>query len=138
MSVTARLVIAGTLAFALGCGGPATPSAGRVAAGAWGGDRLRVDVTAGGATTEYDCGHGTIDEPLVLDGNSRFAASGTHTFDHPGPIRVGEVPDRHPARYDGRAAGDTLQITVTITDPRQTLGSFSVTLGAASHLVKCL
>ena len=100
--------------------------------------RLRVDVTAGGATTEYDCGHGTIDEPLVLDGNGRFAASGTHTFDRPGPSRIGQVPDRHPARYDGRAAGDTLQIIVTITDPRQTLGSFSVTLGAASHLVKCL
>lgn len=120
------------------CRTPAGANDGRVDAGAWGGDHIRLDVTADGATTEYDCAHGTIDEPLVLDRNSRFSVAGTHTFEHGGPVRLDEPPNRHPARYDGRLSGDTLQLTVTVTDTQQGTGTFTVTRGVAPRLVKCL
>src|ERR1700737_2700187 len=119
MSRTARVVTIATVALLMACSGPTAPSDGRVAIGAWGGDHLRVDVTPDGGTAEYDCAHGTIDEPLVADRSGRFSASGTHTFDHGGPVRIDEVPNRHPARYDGRVTGDTLQLTVTVTDTAQ-------------------
>src|SRR6266852_1630556 len=116
MSGTPRVVIVVALASLVACSGPTGPTDGRVEIGVWSGEHLRVDVTAGGGTTEYDCAHGTIDEPLVAQRDGRFSATGTHTFDHGGPIRNDEVPNRHPARYDGRVTGDTLQLTVTVTD----------------------
>jgi hypothetical protein len=122
----------------LACSAPTSPNEGRVAIGAWDGDHLRVDVTSGGGTTEYDCAHGSIDEPLVADRDGRFSASGTHTFEHGGPIRVDEVPNRHPARYDGRVVGDMLQLTVTVTDTQQLVGSFAVTRAGVPRLAKCL
>jgi hypothetical protein len=121
-----------------GCRTPTSADAGRVATGAWGGDHIRLDVTTGGATVEYDCAHGTIDAPIVTDDGGRFSVMGSHTFEHGGPIRVGDPPDRHPARYDGRVAGDTLRMTVTVTDAPQIIGDFTAVFGAASRLVKCL
>ena len=138
MSGTARVVIVAALASIVACSAPTGPTDGRVEIGVWSGEHLRVDVTPGGGTTEYDCAHGTIDEPLVAERDGRFSARGTHTFDHGGPIRTDEVPNRHPARYDGRVTGNTLQLTVTVTDTQQVLGSFRLTRGAASRLLKCL
>jgi hypothetical protein len=124
-----------TLAYMVSCS-PTAPS--RVTAGTWGGDHVRLDVTAVGATLEYDCAHGTIDEPLAPDRGGRFSATGTHVFEHGGPIRVDETPNRHPARYDGQVSGDTLQLTVTIVDTQQGLGVFTLRLAALSRLTKCL
>jgi len=138
MNRTAQVAIVVALASLMACSGPTGPTEGRVDVGPWSGEHLRVDVTPAGATTEYDCAHGTIDEPLVADRTGRFSAAGTHTFDHGGPIRIDEVPNRHPARYDGRVTGDTLQLTVTVTDTVQVLGSFTLTRGAVSRLLKCL
>ncbi|SRR6266542_2186743 len=120
------------------CGTLGEPDRGRVADGTWGGDHIRLAVTATSATTEYDCAHGTIDQPLMADRDGRLSVTGTHTFEHGGPIRVDESADRHPARYEGRLIDDTLQLTVTITDTQQTLGTFTVKRGAAPRLLKCL
>jgi hypothetical protein len=135
---TAQIVAVAALTSLLACSAPTSPAEGRVAIGAWGGDHLRVDVTSGGGTTEYDCAHGSIDEPLVADQDGRFSASGTHTFDHGGPIRIDEAPDRHPARYDGRVVGDIIQLSVTVTDTQQMVGSFTLTRAGAPRLQKCL
>ena len=43
-----------------------------------------------------------------------------------------------PCATNGRAIGDTLQLTVTVTGHGQTLGSLTLTLGVASRLVTCL
>ena len=123
------------VAFAASCS-PTAPD--RVTAGTWGGDHIRLDVTATGATTEYDCAHGTIDAALVLDRDGRFSVMGTHTIEHGGPVRIDEPANRHPARYDGQLTGDVLQLTVTMTDTQERLDSFNVQFGAAPRLLKCL
>jgi hypothetical protein len=135
---TARVVAMAAVMSLGACTAPTGPTEGRVEIGPWGGDRLRLEVTPAGATTEFDCAHGTIDEPLVADRNGRFSAAGTHTFEHGGPIRDDEMPNRHPARYEGRATGDTLQLTITVTDTSQVLGTYTLMRGSAPRLVRCL
>jgi hypothetical protein len=131
------IALLGILALA-GCRSPTAADAGPIATGAWAGDHIHIDVTAGGAAIEYDCGHGSIDAPIVADDGGRFSVTGTHTFEHGGPVRIGETPDRHPARYDGRVAADTLRMTVTVTDTGQVIGDFTAVFGAASRLLKCV
>src|SRR6266850_6950892 len=89
-------ILAGCLVLA-SCESPLQPGT-RPAPGAWGGAGIRLEVTAAGATIEYDCAHGSIDEPIVADGAGRFSAKGTHVREHGGPIRIDDVEDRHPAR----------------------------------------
>jgi hypothetical protein len=80
---------------------PRPSAANRVALGVWGGDHVNLVVTDAGGALEYDCAHGTIDQPLVIDSSGRFDLAGTHTREHGGPIRSDEKPDKHPARYTG-------------------------------------
>ena len=138
MSGIARVAVLAAMVSVASCGAPMAADQPIVAPGSWGGDHIRVDVTPAGAMIEYDCAHGTMDEPLSLDRSGRLSAAGTHTFEHGGPIRVDEPPNRHPARYDGRLVADRLQLTVTVTDTRQVIGDFTATFGAASRLLKCL
>ena len=129
-------VVAGALLTAAGpC---STDLAGPIAPSEWGGDHIGLTVSATGGTLEYDCATGTIDQPIVAATNGSFVVQGTHTIGHGGPIMVGEIPDRHPARYDGWTDGETMKLTVTITDTGQKLGDFTLTRGQSPHVFKCL
>ena len=114
------------------------PATQTISLGAWGGDHVSLLVTGTGGTLEYDCAHGTIDEPFATDSAGRFQLAGTHTREHGGPIRRGEKPDRHPARYSGAVAADTMTLTVTLTDSNEVLGTFGLTRGRLARVVKCL
>jgi hypothetical protein len=114
------------------------PKDGKVRPGIWGGDHVGVTVTETGSTLEYDCAAGTIDQPFVLDAAGRFDLVGTHVRGHGGPTRIDEQPDRHPARYTGTVDGGTMTLTVTMTDLNQTVGTFSLTVGASPRIVRCL
>lgn len=106
--------------------------------GSWGGAHVSLIVTESGATTEYDCAHGTIDEPLVPDGRGNFDVSGTHIREHGGPIREGEIPDEHPVRYTGWTDGSNMDLTVSLVDTDERIGTFSLVRGSPARLVKCL
>jgi hypothetical protein len=110
----------------------------RVQAGRWGGQHVALDVADAGGRIEYDCAHGTLDEPLELDRRGRFDVAGTHVRERGGPQREGEVLPSHPARYSGRVEGRTMTLTVTLTDTGDTLGPFTLTFGATPRLTKCL
>jgi hypothetical protein len=130
------LVVAGIL---LSAAGPcAADLAGPVAPSEWGGDHVGLTVSATGGTLEYDCASGTIDQPIVTATNGNFVAQGTHTIGHGGPIMVGETPDRHPARYDGWTDGETMRLSVTLTDTGQKLGEYTLVRGQSPHVFKCL
>jgi hypothetical protein len=109
-----------------------------VPTGSWGGVGIRMDVTAQGATVEYDCAHGTVDQALVADRDGRFSAAGTHTREHGGPIRLDEPADRHPAQYEGQLSGSSMRLTVILLDTHQTVGPFDVVLGGTGRVTKCL
>ncbi|MBA2338989.1 MAG: hypothetical protein H0V88_01215, partial [Pyrinomonadaceae bacterium] len=63
----------------------------RVLKGMWGGQHVGMEVTAEGASIEYDCAHGTINEPLVTDRNGNFNSKGTYEVERPGPQRAGQA-----------------------------------------------
>ena len=106
--------------------------------GMWGGEHISLTITPTGATLEYDCAYGAIDEPLVPQRNRSFDLTGTHVLEHGGPIRQDEEPDIHPARYTGRIDGRSMTLTVTLTDSDLTIGTFQLVKGASPRLFKCL
>ena len=132
-------LVAGVGAFSLIAAGPcSTDLAGPIAPSEWGGDHVGLTVLATGGTLEYDCASGTIDQPIVAATNGNFVAQGTHIVGHGGPIMVGEIPDRHPARYDGWTDGETMRLSVTLTDTGQKLGEFKLVRGQPPHVFRCL
>ena len=95
-------------------------------------------MAATGGTVEYDCAHGTIDQPFVADPSGRFDLAGTHTREHGGPIRIGEKEDKRPARYTGMTDRRTMTLTVTLTGTNERIGTFTLTHGQIGRIVKCL
>jgi hypothetical protein len=122
----------------IGAGSPPEPQAlGQVPSGAWGGNRVAVNVTPQVADFEFDCAHGRIPAPMLLDPQNRFAIDGVYVQEHGGPIGPGPE-DSHPARYAGSTDGVTMTFTVTLTDSGAIIGSYVVALGGPPRIVKCL
>lgn len=115
----------------------AGPVASRALAGRWGGEHIGLSIDNSGARVEYDCGGGTIDEPIVLSRAGRFNVRGTDVRGHGGPVRADEQPDRHPARYAGKVTGQTMIVTVMQTDIHQKLGTFTLRQGQDAQLQRC-
>jgi hypothetical protein len=105
--------------------------------GTWGGEHIRLEVTAQGGQVEYDCAHGTIDRKIVTDGQGRFDLRGTHVREHGGPIRKDEASDSHPAQFKGQIKGNTMTLTVTEIDTKELVGTFTLVYGQTPHLMKC-
>ena len=106
----------------------------RVAAGAWGGPHILLDVTETGARVEFDCAHGTLAEPLILK-DGRFDVAGTFVRERGGPIREGQQEKGVPARYKGELDGKRMTLTLSFADTDEE--TFTLTHGQAPRLVKC-
>ena len=122
----------------LSAGACADFPAGPLPNGQWGGEHVGLVVTSSGASVEYDCAHGTINVPIEIQDGGRFLATGTHTFEHGGPVREDESPDTHPAEYRGRVSGSTMSLTVTLTDTTLAIGQFTLLRGGTPMVFKCL
>jgi hypothetical protein len=134
-----RLLLAYSLSAALfGCGSsPEAPSA-ITLSGMWGGDHVALTVNDTNSHVELDCAHGEITDALRTRGDGTFTASGIYVREHGGPIREDEKADARPAMYMGRVAGETMELTIRLTDPDGLIGSFRLTRGAIGRVVKCL
>jgi hypothetical protein len=97
-----------------------------------------MEVSDSGAEISYDCAHGSITEKIVLDAEGHFSARGRHLRERPGPIRVGDDRSGQAASYRGTVTGDTMNLTVTLTDSRETVGTFTLTHGKPGRLRRCL
>ncbi len=106
--------------------------------GTWGGEHIAMTVTDSGATVEYDCARGSIDEPLRADAAGTFSARGVHINLHGGPAVVDEPVDRHPASYTGTSDGTTMSLRVRLTDSGDSLGPFLLRRDATPRLYRCL
>ena len=58
----------------------------RIATGVWGGLHINIEVGSNTAKVEYDCAHGAIEGPLVVDGNGKFELRGSFTMERGGPV----------------------------------------------------
>jgi hypothetical protein len=120
------------LAAILGCSSPTAPNPD----GAWGGPEASLVLSPAGGRLAYLCGSGTMASNWVLSPDGRLTGSGQHYFGG-GPVPPGG-PVPHPARYSGRLDGDTLDLTVTLTDLGQTLGPFRLLRGGPAVHEICL
>jgi hypothetical protein len=130
----ALTLIAGGLALA---GAPKGDSK-RVPAGTWGGAGIGMYVTEAGASLDYDCAHGTVDELMTLDTEGRFEARGSHHQEHGGPVREGDEDQGQPVRYFGQISGDTMTLTIKLLDGDTTVGSYTLVFGKSGRIRKCM
>ncbi|HEY0377669.1 MAG TPA: hypothetical protein VGC87_12160 [Pyrinomonadaceae bacterium] len=110
----------------------------RLAEGVWGGQHIRMEVTADGAELDYDCAHSTIDQPIVLDRQGRFEVKGKFTREHGGPVRNNETPNSTPVRYNGQVEDQTMTLTITHDETGEDFGSYTLTEGSQGRLMKCM
>jgi hypothetical protein len=107
-------------------------------AGTWGGEHIGLAVLDSSATLEYDCAHGTIDEPIITDDEGKFEVSGVHVFEHGGPIRIGETLEKHPALYIGHIKGEKMTLILVLKNTDTEIDTFSLTRGVEPVIYKCL
>jgi hypothetical protein len=108
----------------------------RVPSGPWGGQHVRLAVDDTGATIDFDCAHGRLEEPLVLDEQGAFDVKGNLVREG-GPTPPDDTEKAQAARYKGTIDGDRMSLALVLSDG-QTGGSFTLTKGAVSRLFKCL
>jgi hypothetical protein len=105
--------------------------------GAWNGAHLSMELTATGGKIEFDCAHGEIDGPLVPDDEGRFDLPGRYVEEHGGPVR-GDAPDAAVAvRFTGRITNGRMKLTIIRGETNRRLGTFDLTRGGESTVLKC-
>lgn len=108
----------------------------RLAAGVWGGQHVRVEVSDEGARLEFDAAWGVIARPVTLDNEGRFSAPGAYTVERGGPQREGEEPQPQPAVYSGVVKGKEMTLNVTLTETKEERGPYTLTLGSRGTVWK--
>lgn len=126
-------------AFALAaCSGFIYGPNGILAVGSWGGLHVVLVLEESGGTLEYDCAHGTIEPGWTLSEDGEFYGVGEHVIEHGGPVREGEALPARPAAYEGTIDDDRMQLTVTLTDSAQVVGTFDLRRDDEGQIVRCL
>jgi len=105
--------------------------------GRWGGQGISMEVTAKGATLTFDCAHGNIGEPIVLDQSGKFLLAGLVVMERPGPTLRDDVAAGRPATYSGSVDGQNLTLTIKWTGTDETMGTFTLTFGKAGRIRRC-
>jgi hypothetical protein len=108
----------------------------RLAVGLWGGPHVSMEVGAQSAKVEYDCAHGVIEGPLVVDSEGKFEWRGTFTPERGGPVRADESARSQPATYSGEIKDNKMTLRLKITDSEDA-ETFTLEKGKAGKLVKC-
>jgi hypothetical protein len=97
---------------------------------------VSLSVLDTGAAVEFDCAHGSLDEPLSLDESGRFDVRGTFVREG-GPVRKDPTEEKQPARYSGTTDGRILDLDVSLQTGER-LGTFRLAIGQPPQLRKCL
>jgi len=105
--------------------------------GLWGGEHISMEVTAQGATIEYDCAQATIGQRIALDRRGRFDVSGMQVPEHGGPVRRNEQPTGYPVRFAGQVNGKRMKLSVRNSVTKELVGIFTLVYGSEAKLMKC-
>ncbi|HEY5731372.1 MAG TPA: hypothetical protein VIS72_15075 [Anaerolineales bacterium] len=107
--------------------------------GTWGGEGLVMVIGPEGATLEYDCATGTINEPILPDAKGMFQVTGTHKALSM-PVGMPDAPPANiqPAHISGTIEGQTMVVTVTLDVSETVLGTYRLTFGDPGTLFRCL
>jgi hypothetical protein len=101
--------------------------------GTWGGDNAGMIVAGNDVHVHIGCTLGNAVGPIHPDENGRFEASGTYNVDAY-PVDRGIT---HPATFSGRIIGQTMTLTVSLTDTGQVLGPVALVYGKEPKMGPC-
>ena len=101
--------------------------------GTWGGDNAGLIVTDTDVHVHIGCTLGDAVGPIHPDADGRFEATGTYNVDAY-PVNRGIV---HPAQFTGQITGQTMALTVTLTDTARVLGPVTLIYGKEPKMGPC-
>jgi hypothetical protein len=101
--------------------------------GTWGGDNAGLIVADIDVHVHIGCTLGDAVGPISPDANGRFEVAGTYNVDAY-PIDRGIT---HPATFTGHIVGQTMTLTVTLTDTARTLGPVTLVYGKEPKMGPC-
>ena len=102
-------------------------------AGTWGGDNAGLIVNLDDIHVHIGCTLGDATGPIRTDANGRFEAIGTYNVDAY-PVDRGIL---HPAKFSGDINGQTMTLTVTLTDITRVLGPVTLIYGEEPKMGPC-
>jgi hypothetical protein len=129
------VIVAGGQLLSFAAPRPATSVLGTVGT-VWGGQHLRLEVTADGANLEFDCATGTITGAPEPDAQGKFTIAGTLVRELPGPT-MREGNPAAPVKYSGTIQGETLLLVVSVEGSGEPYGEYSLVRGKPGRVVKC-
>jgi len=109
----------------------------KLKAGVWGGEHVRAEISEAGAQFEFDCANGKVARTIVLDGQGRFDVTGTFSAEHGGPVQRDETDNTRPVRYAGIVKDNEMTLTITTSDTKEEIGSYTLKHGNDGRLRKC-
>jgi hypothetical protein len=101
--------------------------------GTWGGDNAGLIVTDTDVHVHIGCTLGDAVGPIHPDADGRFEASGTYNVDA-FPVNRGIT---HPATFSGQIIGQTMSLTVSLTDTARVLGPVTLIYGKEPQMGPC-
>lgn len=101
--------------------------------GKWGGDNAGLIVDDTDVHVHIGCTLGNATGPIRPDANGRFETTGTYNVDAY-PVDRGII---HPARFSGHIDGETMTLTVTLTDTARVLGPVTLIYGKEPKMGPC-
>jgi hypothetical protein len=129
-----RLAVIAILAASIACAGAISTPAGNLAIqGTWGGDNAGLIVNLNDVHVHIGCTLGDAVGPVTTDPNGHFEASGTYNVDAY-PVNRGI---EHPAKFSGDVVGNTMTLTVSLTDTAAVLGPVKLTYGKEPQMGPC-
>ncbi len=109
-----------------------------VALGSWGGSGIELIIEKGSAGIRYDCAEAEIDSKIMISEQGNFSVEGVYIRRTPGPIRVGKSPQRQPAIFEGKVSGNTMTLSVTLTESKEKIGEFTLKKDSNGVIRRCL
>ena len=102
-------------------------------AGTWGGENAGLIVDQSDVHVHIGCTLGDAVGPIKPDVDGRFEATGTYNVDAY-PVNRGIT---HPATFIGRIVGETMTLTVSLTDTARVLGPVTLIYGKEPRMGPC-
>ena len=131
MTRAAIAVVIGMSGFLACSAATSTPPADLV--GTWGGDNAGMIVSANDIHVHIGCTLGDAKAPIQTDANGQFQVEGTYNVDAY-PVNRGIT---HPAVFSGRITGQTMVLTVTLSDITRVLGPVTLIYGKEPKMGPC-
>ena len=101
--------------------------------GTWGGDDAGLIATDTSAHVHIGCTLGDVKGHIVADAQGHFTVSGTYNVDAV-PIDRGIL---HPAQFTGQITGNSMILTVVLTDTGRQVGPVTLVFGKEPKMGPC-